>query len=136
MVIKMEKKPSDDMMVMIRAKELCTLILKVTNNMPKQYRYTLAQRPQNMSMEIIEYLYMANEVYVTKDNANGRYEERRQLKQKALTRVKMVAYFATLALEHNAILMKQFKSISSLCHDCQNLIAAWVSTDKKRFGIK
>ena len=131
----MEKRPTDDMMVMVRAKELCALILKVTNNMPKQYRYTLAQRLQNMSMEVIEFLYMANEVYVTKDNENGRYEERRQLKQKALTRIKMIAYFVTLALEHKAILMKQFKSISNLCHDCQNLIAAWISADKKRFGI-
>jgi len=124
-----------DLTVMVKAKELCTYVLKVTERMEKKYRYTLSLRLQNMSMEIIEFLYLANEVYVTGQNKHVKYEERRQLQQKALARIKMLAYFTTLAMEHRAILMKQFAQISKLTSDCQNLIAAWIKSDQRRFGI-
>ena len=75
-------------------------------------------------------MYLANEVYVTQANKQIEYEKRRAFQQKALTRVKMLAYFATLALEHKAILMKEYTQIAKLTSDCQNLIGAWVSADK------
>ena len=127
------KAKQSDLMVIAKAKELCSYVMKITDNMPKKYRYTLATKMQNLCIGIIEDLYMANETYIGKKNLSTRYPIRRNYQHTALTKIKMLAYFAHLAIEQKAILFKQYAQISLLTTDCQNLVGGWINSDKKRW---
>ena len=61
----MQKKQSE-LTVITKAKDLCTYVMTVTQKSPKQYRYTFVSRLQNLSLDIIENLYRANDTIVLK----------------------------------------------------------------------
>lgn len=88
----------DDLMAIVKAKELCSYVLLVTKNMPKHYRYSLAMEMSQSATKIIRLLYTANETYIGKNNLETRYPIRRNLQQEAKTELKMLAYFSQLAL--------------------------------------
>ncbi len=123
-----------ELTVITKAKDLCSYVLTITENSPKRFRFTLTSRLQNLSLDVIENLYQANEVYVPKLNPNAAHEKRLALQHAALTSVKLLAYMALLAREQGAIIPKQYEQITKLASDCQNLIGAWINSDRKRFG--
>jgi len=90
---KKKPQPSSDLMVIVKAKELCKHVMNATKNMPKQYRHTLSTKMQGLAIELVEALYMANEIYIGKANLEKRYPIRRDFQQLALTKVKMLTYF-------------------------------------------
>ena len=57
------KQPSE-LTVITKAKELCSYIMTVTQKSPKHFRYTFVNRLQNLSLDIVEKLIRANEIYV------------------------------------------------------------------------
>lgn len=132
----MERK--SELSVITKAKELCNYTLTVTEKSPKRFRFTLTSRLQNYALSIIEQLIKANEIYVY---AQGRMvdsrlaQERVHLQRDAMTNLKLLAYMAQVAMEQQCILLKQYEQITKQIHDCQNLLGAWMSSDKKRFGI-
>ena len=67
----MEHKQSE-LTVITKAKDLCSYIMTVTQKSPKQFRFTFTSRLQNLSLNIIEALYCANDTFVTKDNPSSR----------------------------------------------------------------
>ena len=125
---------ASELMIFIRAKELCSLIVKVTDTSPKKFRFTFTIRMQNMAMDIIEDLYLANETFVNKHD-KSQYNIRRGYQNSALTKIKLLGYFAELALKEKAILPKQFERIAILCKDCQNLTGGWIKSDKSKLNI-
>jgi len=125
---------TSELMIFIRAKELCSLVMKVTDTSPKKFRFTFTVRMQNMAMDIIEDLYLANETFVNAGNKN-QYNTRRGYQNSALTKIKLLGYFAELALKEKAILPKQFERIAILCKDCQNLTGGWIKSGKKKFKL-
>ena len=93
---------------------------------------------QNYSLDIVEGLISANEVYVMDKDRNIRpdaLKERSRLQRQALTRIKLLAYMAQLSMEQGCILPKQYEQITKKLYDCQNLLGAWVKSDAKRFGM-
>jgi len=120
--------------VVSKAKELSSYILTVTAKSPKRFRFTLTSRLQNYSLDVIEKLYLANEVFVGKNEALR--EKRLALQHEALTRLKMLTYIAQLAMEQEGILYKQYQQIARLAYDCQNMLGAWINSDRRRFGSK
>ena len=60
---KMEKK-QNELTVIMRAKDLCSYIMTVTQKSPKHYRFTFVTRLQNISLDIIEHIYRANSVFI------------------------------------------------------------------------
>jgi hypothetical protein len=46
------------------AKTLAGHVFKITQGAPKQYRFSLSGRMQNMALELVRLLYSANETYV------------------------------------------------------------------------
>ena len=79
----MEKKLSE-LLVITRAKDLCSYIMQVTQKSPKHFRYTFVSRLQNLSLSAIENLYRANDIFVQRGNLSAL--ERRLVKQhEALT---------------------------------------------------
>ena len=87
---------NSELVVITRAKDLCDYILTVTDKSPKRFRLTLTSRLQNYSLDIIEYLILANEVYAS--GGNQEYmRERLRLQRQAMARLKMLGYFANIA---------------------------------------
>lgn len=125
-------KRGSELGVISKAKELSSYILTVTDKSPKRFRFTLTSRLQNYSLDVIENLYLANEVFVGKVGAQR--EKRLALQHEALTRLKMLTYTAQLAMEQGGILYKQYQQIARLAYDCQNMLGAWINSDRRRFG--
>ena len=128
----MQTKKSE-LTVIVKAKELASYIMTVTEKSPKRFRFTLTSRLQNYALDTLESLYLANEVFV---RASGSPEEtqRLALQHKALTDLKLLAYLAELAKEQGCILYKQYEQITKLAYDCQNLLGAWIKSDKRRLA--
>ena len=120
-----------ELLVVTKAKELCSYIMTVTQKSPKQFRFTFVTRMQNLSLDVIEKIYYANEIFIGKGNEKNA-EERLALQHHALTALKILAYIAELAMTEKCLLFKQYEQIAKLSTDCQRLIGAWINSDKKR----
>ena len=123
-----------ELSVVMKAKDLCRYIMTVTQKSPKQYRFTFTTRMQNLSMDIIEEIYLANETFVGGIEAKGKAQKRLDLQHSAMTKARLLAFIAQLALEHKAILPKQYWQISMQTTDVLNLLGAWMKSDRNRFS--
>ena len=121
-----------ELTVITKAKDLCSYVLTVTEKSPKRFRFTLVSRMQNFALDIIEQAYRANEVYLAGPDYKQATIKRLDYQHGALTSTKLLGYIALLAREHGCILPKQYEQISKQVSDCQNLIGAWISSDRKR----
>jgi hypothetical protein len=101
---------------------------------PKRFRFTLVWRMQNYALDVIENLYIANEIYV-QAGRRDRAEKRQAYQQKAQTGLRLLGYIAQLAMEQQCILPKQYEQITRKGYDCRNLLGAWMVSDRKRFGL-
>ena len=52
--------------------------------------------------------------------------------RKAMTSIKLLNYMALLATEQKCLLPKQYEQIARLSSDCQNMLGAWMTSDRKR----
>ena len=84
----MASNANSELRVVTAAKNLCSYILTVTNKSPKSFRFTLVSRLQNLSLDIIENIYKANEVFVQNENSQN-MQKRLDLQYTALTNVKI-----------------------------------------------
>ena len=121
-----------DLLVITKAKDLCSYIMTVTQKSPKQFRFSLVSRLQGYSLDIIASLYRANDVYLSGPDATLKVRERMDHQHDALTSARLLGYVAQLSMEQGAILPKQLEVIARLLLDTQNLIGAWMTSDRKR----
>lgn len=49
-----------------------------------------------------------------------------------MTDLKLLGYIALLSMEQGCILPKQYEQISRKIADCQNLLGAWMNSDRRR----
>lgn len=131
----MISKIKSELQVVTAAKKLCSYVLTVTNKSPKSFRFTLVSRLQNLSLNIIEKIYKANEIFM-KNNNTQNVQRRLDLQYAALTDIKILAYMSLLAREQGCILPKQYEQISKLSHDCQYLLGAWIKSSLKNYRIE
>jgi len=122
-----------ELTIITKAKDLCGYVMTVTEKSPKRFRFTLVSRMQNLAMDLIEEAYRANEIYVGGENKAQAMEKRLEHQHSALTSVKLLGYMALLAREQGCILPKQYEQITKQVSDCQNLLGAWINSDRKRF---
>lgn len=123
-----------ELMVITKAKDMCSYIMTVTVKSPKQYRFTFVSRLQNLALDVIENLYRANDCALTVSPKSKNNLRRIGFQQEALTGIKILAYFSMLAAEQGCILMKQYEQIALLAAECQKLTGAWIESDKRRIG--
>ncbi len=119
------------MSVIVKAKDLCSYILTVTDKSPKRFRFTLTTKLQTYALNIIENLYRANGVFLVKDQPET-LKKRMEYQQQALTECRLLAYMAQVAMEQDAILYKQYEQITKKIYDVQNLAGAWMKSDERR----
>ena len=123
----MEKK--SDLLVVTKAKDLCSYVMTVTQKSPKQFRFTFVTRLQNLALDVIESIYFANEIFIGKDNHKNS-ADRIYLQRRALTTLKLIAYISELAMTQQCILFKQYKNISQMVGEAINIAAAWKNEEK------
>lgn len=128
----MERKQSE-LTVITKTKDLCSYVIKVTQKSPKQFRFTFVSRLQNLALSVIENLFRANDVFVSKIDINAQ-KERLSMQRKAMTDLKLLGYIALLSMEQGCILPKQYEQISRQIYDCQNLLGAWMNSDRRRLS--
>ena len=127
----MPSNQNSDLLVVTKSKELCAYIVNVTQKSPKQFRFTFVSRLQNLSLNVIESLYYANEIFIGKGYEKN-MEKRLTLQHHALTTLKIIAFISELATTEKCLLFKQYEQIAKLTVDCQRLVGAWINSDKKR----
>ena len=123
-----------ELAVITKAKDLCSYVMTVTDKSPKRFRFTLVAKLQNYALDIIENLYRANEVFV-KAGDREKSQQRIDFQHQALTELKLLGYMAQLSMEQGCILPKQYEQITKKIHDCQNMLGAWLNSDRKRLGV-
>ena len=126
----MERKPSE-LTVITKAKDLCSYVMTVTQKSPKHFRYTFVSRLQNLSLSVIENLFRANDVFVTKTDIPAQ-KERLTYQRSAMTDLELLGYMALLSREQGCILPKQYEQIARHLTDCRNLLGAWMNSDRRR----
>lgn len=124
-------KTQSELSVITKAKDLCSYVMTVTQRSPKHFRYTYVSRLQNLSLDIIEHLYRANDLFISKNDVRNN-ERRLEFQHQAMTELKLLAYFSLLAMEQKCILPKQYEQIARQTSDCRNMLGAWITSDKKR----
>lgn len=123
-----------ELSVITKAKDLCSYIMTVTDKSPKRFRFTLVAKLQSYALNTIENLYRANEVFA-KGGDRKKAAQRLDFQHQALTELKLLGYMAQLAMEQGCILPKQYEQITKKIHDCQNMLGAWINSDRKRLGM-
>ncbi len=126
------KRKESELTVITRSKELCLYILAVTDKSPKKFRFTLVSRLQNYSIDVIEYLYMANYIPIGAQTTPSEIKERKDYQKKAMARLRLLAYMSMIARESMCITVKQHGVISDKIVETQRLLYAWSASDDKR----
>lgn len=121
--------------VVMRAKDLCRYVMTVTQRCPKQYRFTFVSRLQNLSLDIIQDIYMANDVYVSGPDARSKAQRRLELQHKAMTETRLLCYITELAVEQKAMLPKQYEQIAKQGEEVLGLLGGWAASDRRRYNL-
>ncbi len=93
----MEKQ--DDLIVITKTRKLIEYIFTVTEKSPKKFRYSLIVRLQNLSLDILENLLRANEVFIdTKKRIEKReaYNSRVRCQKEAIISMKFLGYLSMI----------------------------------------
>jgi len=122
-----------ELSVITKAKDICSYIMTVTDKSPKRFRFTLVSRLQNYALDVIENLIMANETFVNAGDARSAIE-RMSYQRKAMSRLKLLSYMSELAMKQGCILPKQYEQVTKQVYDAENMLGAWMNSDKKRYG--
>ena len=126
----MERKQSE-LTVITKEKDLCSYVMTVTQKSPKHFRYTFVSKLQNLALSVIENLFRANDVFVSKQDILAQ-KERLEFQRTAMTDLKLLGYMALLSVEQKCILPRQYEQIARQLTDCQNLLGAWMNSDRRR----
>jgi len=62
-------------------------------------------------------------------------EKRLTFQHEALTALKLLSYMARISMEQGCILPKQYEQITQKVSGCQNLLGAWINSDKNLMGV-
>lgn len=127
------RRGTSELVVIVRAKELCGYVLTVTDKSPKKFRFTLVSRLQNYALDAVESLYKANLVRVRGREDAARMEERRELQRQAYVCVQTPAYLAQISREQGCILARQYEQISTRVVEVTRLLVAWAKADQRRY---
>ena len=121
---------SEDLQVIIKAKELAKHTLIITSNArryPKRYRFSLVDKMQNKALEIYESLFEANRTDI-RDYKRDRLE----LQTKAITYCDELLYFIELSCEMNIINESSMEYWSKMVSDIKHMTIAWRTKDRNR----
>lgn len=111
----MEKK--SQLYVLVKAKALADYVITVTEKSPKKFRFTLVNRLQNYTLDVIE--------IIIKANASRDVSYRLDEQQKAKTILNLFDVFSEIAMQQGCILMKQYEVITKLVAETLDYLNKW-----------
>lgn len=120
----------NELLVIIKAKELAEHTLRITSNCnkyPKKYRFSLVDKMQNKSLEIYEYLFEAN-----RTDLKMFKRERSELQTKAITHCDELLFYIELSSKLNIISTKSMEYWSKMVSDVKHMSIAWRTKDRSR----
>ena len=122
-----------ELTIVCKAQDHVNHTLTLTNNanlFPKKVRFTLCQRMQNLSIQILHDIIAANEIY---PQTGGEAKRRLDLQKEVLTNCKVFLNFLDIALEQGYIDIRRCEYWTGLTTDIKNLAASWRKKDAERF---
>ena len=122
-----------ELTIVCKAKDHVNHTLTLTNNanlFPKKVRFTLCQRMQNLSIQILHDIIAANEIY---PQTGGEAKRRLDLQKEVLTNCKVFLNFLDIALEQGYIDIRRCEYWTGLTTDVKNMAASWRKKDAERF---
>ena len=122
-----------ELTIVCKAKDHVNHTLTLTNNanlFPKKVRFTLCQRMQNLSIQILHDIIAANEIY---PQTGGEAKRRLDLQKEVLTNCKVFLNFLDIALEQGYSDIRRCEYWTGLTTDIKNLAASWRKKDAERF---
>lgn len=122
-----------------KAKDLVNHTLTVTNNsklFPKKVRFTICQRMQNISLQILHDILAANEIFpdIRLTDFRQKVEQRLDLQKEVLTNCKVFLSLLDIALEQGYIDIRRCEYWTGLTTDVKNMAASWRKKDAERFS--
>ena len=99
-----------ELTVITKAKDLCSYVMTITQKSPKQFRFTFTSRLQNLSLDVIEALYRANDTFVAKENVSAR-EKRLEFQHQAMTDLKLLPDIAEEGMRFARMLDNQVRTL-------------------------
>ena len=133
MSVPVPQRASGDLQVIVKAKDLCSHTLLITQNekyFPKRYRYAITAEIQKSSMLILEDLVESNEMY---PENRMQAEERLMLQRKALAKCRSLLCLMQICKDLFNLPGNKTAYWTSLVVDVRKLAFAWHNSDKKRF---
>ena len=122
-----------ELTIVWKAKDLVNHTMTVTNNsklFPKKVRFTICQRMQNISLQILHDILAANEIFP--DNRQ-KMEQRQDLQKEVLTNCKVFLSLLDIALEQGYVDIRRCEYWTGLTTDIKNLAASWRKKGAERF---
>ena len=107
------RRKNDELYVITKGKDLCGYIFTVTEKSPKKFRFTFVSRLQRRALDVVEYLYRANMVYIGRPPDAEKIEKRKEYQREAYVSLKVLGYISLLSMEQQCILKKQYEQISA-----------------------
>ena len=129
----MFKNPKSEIAVISVAKDLSRYIIGATEKSPKKFRFTFTDKLRNLSFELLENLYLANDTFVRTELTENR-SRRLAYQINARNKARLICYLSELAYEEKAITSKQYEQVSLRGEEVIRMISGWIIGDKKRFG--
>lgn len=125
---------AQELTVITKARDLCGYIMTVTDRAPKKFRFTFVQRMQNLSIDIIENLFRANQIFVRSRDDTGRMRIRMNYQNDAYVDAKLLSYLALISMESGCLLPKQYEQITRKTSEVMKLTIMWSRSDKERYA--
>lgn len=119
--------------VLTYGNDLMSYVLRVTQHAPKQYRFTFINRLQNLTMDVVELMLQANNIYVTRSNIATTAEKRLSYQHQALSNLQTLNYFSLEAQKYEAITFKHAIQINKQGTVCIQFLQAWIKSDRTRY---
>lgn len=104
-----------------------------TAKSPKKFRFSLVSKLHTYSLNALENLFRANEVYLKGNLKNG-LSLRMDFQHKALTELKLLSFITQIAYEQQCILKKDYIKITHQLFGCKNLLGGWIRSEYKKIS--
>ncbi|MEG2175259.1 MAG: four helix bundle protein [Oscillibacter sp.] len=121
----------EDLTIITKAKDLVNETMRRTAcKFPKRVRFTLANRMDELALQILHDIIAANEIFPKTPEER---DQRRRLQTEVLTSCKMLLTFMDIALEQQLIDHNACEYWAKKVLDVKNMAAAWRKKDADRF---
>jgi hypothetical protein len=135
MSVRESERTEGKLCVIIKAEELCIYTIRITHNekvFPKRYRFSITEKLQMQTIEILTLLTEANEMY---PKTASEKEERLLLQKRACAKLRSLQTMIRISKDLFGLSMDKVKYWSQLATEVRNKTVAWYNADSERFKL-